>query len=61
MAAGRYVVIETDADTGRVAIVSGMGRNRGTWDADHGRRRAQHYARQLRAEKPRNTYAVSEA
>lgn len=32
------------------AVLSGMGRNRGTWDSDHSRRAAQRHASQLRAE-----------
>lgn len=31
-------------------IMSGMGKNRGTWDADHSRRAAQRHAAALRRE-----------
>jgi hypothetical protein len=31
-------------------ILSGMGKNRGTWDADHSRRAAQRHAADLRRE-----------
>lgn len=31
-------------------VMSGMGRHRGTWDADHSRRQAQRHAAALRAE-----------
>lgn len=35
-----------------VCIVSGMGKNRGTWDSVHSRNAAYRHARQLRAEHP---------
>jgi len=54
----RYVVIQHDPDTGESASIAGMGRNRGTWDTNHSRRRAQHYARQLRAERPDKRFTV---
>ena len=35
-----------------VCIVSGMGKNRGTWDSAHSRSAAYRHARKLRAEHP---------
>lgn len=42
------------------AVVAGMGRNRGTWDAEHPRRSAQRHARRLRLDPKRAglTYRV---
>jgi len=49
MTSPRYHVVQYRHGTFD-AIVSGMGRHRGTWDSDHSRRAAQRHARQLRAE-----------
>ena len=43
-------------------VISGMGKNRGTWDTTHGRSAAYRHARELRAEQWRSlaglTYKV---
>ncbi len=41
-----------------VGVMAGMGRNRGTWDSDHGQRSAQRHARKLRIERPGQTFKV---
>ncbi len=44
-----------------MGVVSGMGRNRGTWDSSHGRRSAQRHAAALRVERPAQTFRVEGA
>lgn len=41
------------------SVLSGMGKNRGTWDAEHSRRAAQRHARALRAEQWRARAGLS--
>ena len=54
----RYNVIQRTKTGEFVAIVSGMGRNRGTWDSDHSRSAAYRHARQCRQDDPANHYTV---
>lgn len=50
------------AHTGEfLGVVSGMGRNRGTWDATHGRRTVQRHAALLRQEEPSFRFHVEPA
>lgn len=41
-----------------VGVMSGMGLNRGTWDSSHSRRTAQRHARNLRRERPDQSFRV---
>ena len=41
------------------AVMSGMGKNRGTWDADHSRSAAYRHAAELRAEPRRKLSGLS--
>jgi hypothetical protein len=52
----RYVVVKRTLSGRRVGTVAGLGRNAGTWDADHTRRTAQRHAQQLRAEDQQHAY-----
>jgi len=53
----RYCVVAYVA--GRFAgVMSGMGRNRGTWDSDHSRRAARKHARELRQQHPEMSFVV---
>ena len=54
----RYNVIQRTPSGEFVAIVSGMGRHRGTWDSDHSRSAAYRHARQCRQDDPTNRYTV---
>lgn len=58
MKATRYNVVQYK-DGKFHSIMSGMGRNRGTWDADHSRRAAQRHAADLRREPWRATAGLS--
>lgn len=40
------------------AVISGMGRNRGTWDSSHSQRAAQRHARALRLSQPKAEFRV---
>lgn len=40
----------------RLATVSGLGRNRNTWDANHSKRTAKHYAKGLNASDTAHVY-----
>ena len=54
----RYVVAQFSKDGKRSATMSGMGRNKGTWDHTHGRSAAYHYAAQCRKDDPKHVYKV---
>lgn len=54
----RYNVVQRTPTGEFVAVVSGMGRNRGTWDSDHSRSAAYRHARTLRQYDPINRYTV---
>ena len=54
----RYEVTKRAPDGTFLGIVSGMGRNRGTWDSDHSRSAAYRHARTLRQADPTNRYTV---
>jgi len=41
-----------------VGVIAGMGSNRGTWDSSHSRRTAQRHARNLRRERPDQSFRV---
>lgn len=41
-----------------IGVMSGMGRNRGTWDSTHGRSSAYRHAGRLRIERPAQTFRV---
>jgi hypothetical protein len=41
-----------------VAVVAGLGRNRGTWDSSHSRSAAYRHARRLNRERDGYTYRV---
>lgn len=57
--ANRYEVICCYRDgSGIETVVSGMGKNRGTWDSDHGRSAAYRLAAQCRRGDPFNAYKV---
>jgi hypothetical protein len=53
----RYVVAEYAAGK-MLHVISGMGRNRQTWSADHSRSAAYGYARELRRDKHGRTFRV---
>ena len=53
----RYCVVAREGGT-FIGVMSGMGHNRNTWDADHGRRSAQRHAAILRKERPTQTFTV---
>lgn len=44
-----------------VGVVSGMGKNQGTWNSDHSKRTAQRYAAKLRIEDPDHRFYVVES
>lgn len=55
----RYCVVEVTPQGKFVAVISGMGRNKGTWDAStDSRRTAQRWAAQLRREYPDSRFRV---
>ena len=54
-----YCVEQYDKTGAFVGVVSGLGRNRGTWDSEHSKRTAQRYAALLRKEKPGYRFTVS--
>lgn len=54
----RFQVAMYDPSGMFVAVVSGMGRNRGTWDSEHGRSAAYTHAAQLRKDQPGFVYRV---
>lgn len=58
MSTDRYCVVQRTPEGQFIAVVSGMGRHRGTWDADHSRRQAQRHAAALRRERTDNTFTV---
>lgn len=41
-----------------IGVMSGMGKNRKTWDSDHGRRSAQRHAARLRIQRPTQTFRI---
>lgn len=53
-----YQVQKYTLDGKPLGCISGMGRNKGTWDAGHSYSRACHYARILRREDPNHLYEV---
>jgi hypothetical protein len=53
-----YYVVQYDLDGKFGAVISGMGRNKGTWDASHSKRTAQRHARRLRAKDKEHIYKV---
>lgn len=53
-----YYVIQRTKAGKFIACMSGMGRNRNTWDSSHSKLTAQRHARQLRASDPEHTYTV---
>lgn len=59
----RYVVVKYTKLTGVfIGVVSGMGRNKGTWDAEaNSRRTAQRWAAELRCDDPEHDYHVEES
>jgi hypothetical protein len=59
----RYVVVKYTKLMGVfIGVVSGMGRNKGTWDAEaKSRRTAQRWAAELRREDPEHDYRVEES
>lgn len=59
----RYVVVKYTKLMGVfIGVVSGIGRNKGTWDAEaKSRRTAQRWARELRREDPEHNYRVEES
>lgn len=58
MTANRYNVVQYRNGQWD-AIVSGMGKNRGTWDSDHSRSAAYRHAAELRAEPWRERAGLS--
>ena len=56
-----YVVVKYSQGNEFISIVAGMGRNKNTWDTNHGRRTAQRHAKALRAEDPQHIYRVETA
>lgn len=56
--AARYVVVQYRRGAFD-AVMAGMGRHRGTWDADHSRSAAYRHAAELRAEPWRKLASLS--
>lgn len=54
----RYYVAEFTKDGKLIAVISGLGKNRGRWDADHSRSAAYRHARILRQENPGRVFRV---
>lgn len=57
-AMSRYYVAEFTEDGKLIAVISGLGKNRGRWDADHSRSAAYRHARILRQENPGRVFRV---
>lgn len=55
-----YAVCKYSTNGAFIGIVSGMGRNRGTWDSQHSKRTAQRYAALLRKEDKGHMFKVEE-
>ena len=53
-----YCVVKYTKNGRFLATISGMCRNRGTWDTTHSKRTAQRYARQCRLGDPKHDYRV---
>lgn len=53
-----YQVIQCDLQGRFVAIVSGLGRHRGTWDSTHSRSTAYRHAKALQTSDTQHIYAV---
>jgi hypothetical protein len=53
-----YSVVKYTLDGKFVATISGMGRNKGTWDHSHSKRTAHRHAASLRREDPNHLYKV---
>jgi hypothetical protein len=53
-----YCVVRYTLDGKFDGVISGMGRNKGTWDSTHGRRTAQRHAACCRKEDPNHLYKV---
>lgn len=53
----RYYVAEFK-DGKPICVISGLGKNRGRWDADHSRSAAYRHARILRQENPGRVFRV---
>lgn len=57
-----YVVVRYKPTGEFVGVISGMGRNKGTWDSNaRSRRTAQRWAQELRLEDPVHEYRVEES
>jgi len=57
-AMSRYYVAEFTKDGKLIAVISGLGKNRDRWDADHSRSAAYRYARILRQAHPGRVFRV---
>lgn len=53
-----HYVVEYTREGKFVAVISGMGRNKGTWDTAYSKRSAQRHAAVLRKENPSLKYVV---
>lgn len=53
-----YQIIEYSKSGDFVAIISGCGKHRGTWESLHSKRTATKYAKQLQAENSEKVYKV---
>lgn len=57
-----YVVVKYKPNGEFIGVMSGMGRNKGTWDSNaRSRRTAQRWAAELRREDPEHDYRVEES
>lgn len=56
----RYQVVQYAANGNFMSIISGMGKNRGTWDSDHSRSAAYRHAAQCRKDYPYCIFQVEE-
>ena len=54
----RYNVTMYTREGAYLGIVSGMGRNKGKWDAEHGRSAAYRHAAHCRKDDPQHIYRV---
>lgn len=58
MSKSEFIVVEYNADGQFVAVISGMGHNRGTLDTTHTRSNAKAHAERLKQRNPDYVYRV---
>lgn len=53
-----YEVVKYTLDGKRISSISGLGRNKGTWDSNHSKRTAQKYRKDIQKEDSKHIYKV---